>query len=324
MKVIDHPSAPGAPVLNAPLVVELGGGVDDIALIGGKARGLERLIAGSLPCPPAFCVTSAALERYLCKTGLRERLRTLLAGTPSRQALCEAQTIAFAEELPAELNEALTRATDRLSSSLTGLALFAVRSSAVDEDSEAYSFAGLHETVLGIPTQGVAMAIRKCWGSLWSEAALVYRAEHHLPLVDTSMAVVVQALVPAEASAVVFTANPLTGATDEVLIHATCGLGPTLVDNQITPDIAVFDRHDLSLRQLNVGDKHLRIDVRPVGGLVTSYTERRAPALSEGELRQLARLAVDVEHGLGGPVDIEAALCGHWQLIQARPITRLR
>jgi rifampicin phosphotransferase len=302
------------------IVADLGAGTPaPVSLVGGKAAGLERLMAASLPCPPAFCVTTAALDAYLDDGGLRERLAALVAERDFRAL----RSIAFEAELPARLVEAIAGATERLRSRLPGVELLAVRSSAADEDAGSHSFAGLHETQLGVPFGGVGAAVRKCWASLWSEAAIAYRGEHGLPLAETSMAVVVQALVPASASAVVFTANPLTGDGDEVLVHATCGLGPTLVDNEVTPDVAILGKRDLALRQLDVGDKHLRIDPRAAGGVVRSRRAGEVPALSEAQLSELAALAVEAERRLGTPVDIEAALSERWQLIQARPITTL-
>jgi phosphoenolpyruvate synthase/pyruvate phosphate dikinase len=323
---LDLPALDGSSVLAArPLVVELGdGAASDAALVGGKAVGLERLMTASLPCPPAFCVTAAALDLYLGEAGLRERVSALLDGAPNEHTLREARTLAFAHELPVQLSAALTGAAGRLCSRLTDSALLAVRSSASSEDGGTHSFAGLYETSLGVQADGLVAAVRSCWASLWSQGALAYRRERRLSLLDAAMAVVVQALVPAQASAVVFTAHPLTGATDELLIHATSGLGCALVENRITPDTAVLARSDLALRRLELGEKHLRIDARSAGGLLTTHGARREPALSEDQLRRLARLAIEVEHVFGSPVDVEAAFSGSWQLIQARPITTLR
>ena len=305
-------------------VVDLApGAVAGTALVGGKARGLQRLMDASLPCPPAFCVTTAALDAYLDEGGLRERLAALVAAAPEESALRELRSIAFEAELPSALEADLASAIERLRSRLPGVALVAVRSSAADEDSGSHSFAGLHETQLGVPLKGIGAAVRKCWASLWSEGAIAYRTENGLPVAEATMAVVVQALVPARASAVVFTANPLTGDAGEVLVHATCGLGPTLVDNEVTPDVAILGKHDLTLRSLEVGDKHLRIDPRDAGGLVRSRRSGDSPALSDAELAELARLAVEAERRLGTPVDVEAALSDGWHLIQARPITTL-
>jgi pyruvate,water dikinase len=307
-----------------PLVIELGSGAArEAAHVGGKALGLERLLGAGLPCPPAFCVTTAALEAYLARGELRSRLASLLAAAPDPAALRELKTLAFEEELPAELGEGLAAATDGLRDELPGLELLAVRSSAADEDGAAHSFAGLHETELGIPLRGVEAAVRKCWASLWSEGSIAYRREHGLALGEASMAVVVQALVPAAASAVAFTANPLSGSSDEVMVQATGGLGPTLVDNEVTPDTAVIAKEDLAIKQLEIGDKHLRIDPRPAGGVVRSPAAGDAPALPEEEFRALAELALEVERQLGTAVDVEAAFHERWYLIQARPITTL-
>ena len=102
------------------------------------------------------------------------------------------------------------------------------------------------------------------------------------------MAVVVQALVPARASAVAFTADPLTGAGDAVVVHAIRGLGPGLVDNAVTPDVAIVDKADLTVRSYEAGDKHLRLDARPGGGVVRRRQADAAPALTDAELVELA------------------------------------
>jgi len=322
--IVCHPLAGrgrgAAAAPTAPLTVDLGAGAPaDTALVGGKAAGLERLMAAALPCPAAFCVTTAALEHYLDDASLRGRLATLVAAAD----FGELRTIAFEAQLPAQLVEEIAAATERLRARAAGVRLLAVRSSAADEDAGSHSFAGLHETQLGVPLKGVGAAVRKCWASLWSRQAVAYRAQRGLPLAEASMAVVVQALVPASVSAVAFTVNPLTGADDEVLVHATCGLGPTLVDNEVTPDIAIIDKRSLAVRKRDVGDKHMRIDPRAAGGVVRSRSASTAPALCDDQLVELARLAIETEHRLGTPVDVEAALAGIWQLVQARPITTL-
>ena len=261
------------------MIVDLGIGAD-VSLAGGKARGLQRLLDAGLPCPPAFCVTTEALDAYL---GERE---------PS-------PTVAFEAELPVALEAELATAVARLRERCPGVELVAVRSSAADEDGGEHSFAGLHETRLGVPLQGIAAAVRACWASLWAEGALAYRAESGLDASAATMAVVVQALVPARAAAVAFTADPLTGAEDAVVIHAIHGLGPGLVDNAVTPDVAIVDKTDLSVRSFEAGDKHLRLDARPAGGLVRRRSTDPAPALTEHELVELAALAVEAERRLG-------------------------
>jgi phosphoenolpyruvate synthase/pyruvate phosphate dikinase len=308
-----------------PLVVELGSGrrPQEPALIGGKAAGLEALMAARVPCPPAFCVTTAALDLYLRASGLARRLNALLQAVPCERTFRELRALAYAEELPDELSAAVAEAAARLRLRAGPLELLAVRSSAPEEDGARSSFAGLHETELGIRPGGVPGALRKCWASLWTGAASAYRARRGRRLTDASMAVIVQALIPAQASAVVFTANPLTGATDELVIHATHGLGVTLVDGEVTPDAVALKKDDLAVIWHTFGDQHLRVDPRRAGGLIRSHELRRTPVLRVEQCRQLAELALEVEQRLAVPVDIEAALGDRWYLIQARPITAL-
>jgi phosphoenolpyruvate synthase/pyruvate phosphate dikinase len=308
-----------------PLVVELGRGSHlDQRLLGGKAAGLERLVAASLPCPSAICLTTIALERYLDAPGLRSELGSLLGVEGQREPGVNdrLERLAFAAELPEPVASALADGVRLVCSRIAGPPLLAVRSSAVGEDGNELSFAGLHHTTLGVSPEGVELAVRKCWASLWSSNAMGYRAEPLLPSESSSMAVVIQALVAAEASAVAFTANPLTGASDELLIHATYGLGPALVDNLIAPDTAVFAKPGLRLKRLDAGEKHIRLDARRVGGIAMTSLEPTGLAVCEDVLRELARLSLEVERQLGQPADVEAALSsGRWLLTQARPIT---
>ena len=145
------------------LVADLGAGAAvDTPLVGGKAMGLQRLMAASLPCPPAFVVTTAALDAYLDEGDLRSKLVSLLEAGDADGL----RSIAFEAELPIALQAELMTAVERL----PGVELVAVRSSAADEDGGSHSFAGLHETQLGVPLKGIGAAVRKCWASLWARA----------------------------------------------------------------------------------------------------------------------------------------------------------
>lgn len=302
-----------------PLIVELGGADGaERELVGGKAVGLDRLLATGLPCPPAFCVTTEAMRLYLDALGT-DALAAAHAAPDPEQRL---QALAYAKDLPTELDEALAGATARLLARLPAASLLAVRSSATAEDGYARSFAGLHDTALGVTAGGVSGAIRKCWASLWSPGSCAYRSDAGSRR-DLSMAVVVQALVSAEVSAVVFTGDPVTGATDHVLIHAARGLGVTLVDHQVDPTTAVVSKHDLELTRIEPGDQHVRVDARVAGGVVRSRDASPPLVLEERDCRELARLAIAAEQHLGAPVDIEAAREDRWHLLQARPITTL-
>jgi pyruvate,water dikinase len=181
---------------------------------------------------------------------------------------------------------------------------FAVRSSAVGEDGSAASFAGLHETELDVAPDGVADAVQRCWASLWSPAALAYRRRRELAADDAEMAVVVQALVPADSAAVAFTRHPVTGRDDQLVITAVRGLGDAMVAGTVTPDTYVVDRSSREVVTFDPGED-------PAGR-----------ALEPEALAALVELCLEVEARFGQPVDIEASMAGgSWYLLQARPIT---
>jgi len=244
--------------------------------LGGKGASLDRLIRLGYRVPPGFCVTTTAFR----------------AGPAESGAIDDA------------LAAALERLEARIAELTGGAARLAVRSSAIGEDSAGASFAGLHETELDVAPADVPAALRRCWASLASAPALAYRARRGLSEDDVAMAVVVQALVPADASAVVFTRHPVTGRDDELVITSTHGLGDAMVAGTITPDTLVVDRATGEVVEFAPGEG---ID---------------APVLSPGAVAELVTLSVAVERDFGRAVDIEAALAGGtWFLLQARPIT---
>jgi pyruvate,water dikinase len=163
----------------------------------------------------------------------------------------------------------------------------------------------MHDTELGVGGDEVEAAVRRCWASLWSERAVEYRLMRNLPLHGEAMAVVVQALVPARAAAVVFTRHPVTGRTDQVLVDAVLGLGEAIVSGDVTPDSYLVNKVGRTVLERSRGS-------RAADGA----------ALSDRELQDLVTLSLAIEERYGTPVDIEAAHAGgRWYILQARPIT---
>ena len=264
----------------------------DPLLTGGKAAALSRLAAG-FRVPPGFVLTTQAFERPL---GLIEAI----LGTAYRR-----------------LGHTVGDETPRV----------AVRSSAVDEDGAATSFAGQHETYLNlVGVEQVVEAVARCWESARSERALGYRLHHGLAAGEPTIAVLVQQFVPADVSAVVFSANPLTGARDEVVINASWGLGESIVGGTTTPDTVVVGLPACEVVRRVVGAKR-RMTVSVPGG--TREVEvpallRSRLVLTDEQALAMARLAVALEQTVGHPVDVECALAGgELFLLQARPITTL-
>jgi pyruvate,water dikinase len=203
----------------------------------------------------------------------------------------------------------------------------AVRSSAVDEDGAGASFAGQHDTFLNVAgADQVWWAVARCAASFAGERALAYRRRTGLAARPARAAVLVQHLVPADAAGVVFSANPVSGARDEVVVNAALGLGESVVAGTVTPDAIVVGREDLAVLAYVIADKR-RMTVAVPGGVREVAVPRslaHVPAIDAAQARAAATLAIDLERETGRPVDLEVAWVGsELFLLQCRPITTL-
>ena len=199
----------------------------------------------------------------------------------------------------------------------------AVRSSAIDEDGAAASFAGQHDTFLNLcGADAVADAVERCRASARSDRALAYRTARALGA-DAPIAVLVQQLVPADVAAVVFSVDPRTG-SDDVVINASWGLGESIVGGTATPDVYTVRRRDLGIRSRVLGAKE-RMTVRTAGGtreVAVPAVLRDRHALDDASVRAAAQLALALEAETGAPVDLECAFhAGTLFLLQCRPVT---
>jgi len=278
----------------------------DVALVGGKVANLSRL-AACHHVPPGFCLTTTALDE-----GLNRDMGHDLA-----------------EWMVPTLYHAMSDAYDELAARCGGdNPMVAVRSSAADEDGASASFAGQHDTYLNISgTRAVAEAVIKFWASARSPRALEYRRRHGLSVEDTRIAVLVHQMVPADVSAVAFSANPITSSRDEVMVNASWGLGESIVSGTVTPDTYILRKSDLAVLMQEIGDKEVMTVAVPGGTeeVAVPDTLRSQPALATAELETLARLVLSLEQDMGWPVDVECAFhAGELYLLQCRPITTLR
>jgi phosphoenolpyruvate synthase/pyruvate phosphate dikinase len=225
--------------------------------------------------------------------------------------------------------DALTQAYARLAE-LTGEdePAVAVRSSAVDEDGFGASFAGQHETYLNVRgVAAIARAAERCIDSFFSERALDYRRLRGLPPVPERLAVLVQWLVAADASGVVFGANPVTHSRDEIVINSSWGLGESIVGGTVTPDTWIVSRDGIEPVEVIVADKRRMTVPVPDGTSEVGVPSRLAstPSLDEHQAAAIAALALDLEQEMGWPVDAEFAFGnGQLYLLQCRPITTLQ
>src|SRR5207248_5256913 len=134
------------------------------------------------------------------------------------------------------------------------------------EDLPAMSFAGQQECYLNMRgADAVLEAVKRCWSSLWTALAIGYRAHHGIATDEVSLAVVVQELVPADAAGVLFTAHPVTGARDRVLINAAWGLGEAIVGGLVTPDSFTVDKDSGAILAQEIADKEVMTVLAPDG-----------------------------------------------------------
>lgn len=291
----------GSPRRGAMLVASLDQvECQDPALTGGKAAALSRL-AARYAVPAGFCLTTHAYARWALQP--------------------------HAGPIPAEVRHALAGAYDTLAAGgPTAAPRVAVRSSAVGEDGRESSFAGQYSSYLNVEgLDGVAGAVARCWASGRAERARAYRDARGQGEAQP-MAVLVQRLVAADVAFVAFSAHPVTGERDRVVIDANWGLGESIVTAAVTPDTYVVRKADWTLVTQTVAEKKRMTVLQPsgVGEVNVPRALRREVTLSASEVCAIAQLAVRLETDMGFPVDIEGAYeDGVLHLLQCRPISVL-
>ncbi|MEZ4646612.1 MAG: PEP/pyruvate-binding domain-containing protein [Chloroflexota bacterium] len=303
-----------------------------LSLVGGKGMNLARLAQAKLPVPGGFLITTQAYDDFVTANQLAALLAQTLSGLATDdpaalQTAAEAIRAAFAAgTLSPELRAAISKAYRALAENGVEPIPVAVRSSATAEDLPDMSFAGQQDTFLHVMgDEGVVTAVIDCWSSLWTARAIGYRARNGIAHEDVSLAVVVQCMVPSEASGVLFTANPLNGKRSEMVIDAIFGLGEALVSGQVEPDQYVFDVSASRIVSKKLGAKALAIHGQAGGGTTTvSAAAAAQQAISDAIIWELIQQGQRVQDLFGFPQDIEWGWAnGRLYLLQSRPITSL-
>jgi len=294
--------------------------------VGGKAAKLERLRALGCQVPAWFAIDAEAFRSAMDHPDVRAAIDDARAMVDREDHAAAAELlrgVVLGLPLPQQI---VTEATTRWRGELDGVAV-AVRSSAIGEDGTDHSFAGQFESVLGVETEEQLLdALRACWASAWTDRAIAYRARHGLAPLDVAMGVVVQVLVDAEISGVLFTGDPIGGDPYISVISATFGLGEALVSGLANADTYRVDRrHDTV--EVEIADKDLMI-VRAASGGLTRECEvpadqRDARALTDAQVRELVALGELLERADGGRAqDVEWSFAGGTlHVLQTRPVT---
>ena len=301
---------------------------------GGKGMNLARLARAGLPVPGGFLITTEAYREFVTGNQLGSFIQQTLKQIDFNDpiALNTASSAIRAQfsqgQIPVGTSQTIAKVyqdlTDNLQSSTFNPPV-AVRSSATAEDLPDMSFAGQQDTYLNIIGETALLkAVVDCWSSLWTARAIGYRARNGISHDDVALAVVVQEMIPSEASGVLFTANPLNGKRTEMVIDATLGLGEALVSGLVEPDQYII-AGDGTFLQKTLGEKATIIRGQADGGLVTQQiTAANQQASPDEVIGELAALGQETAVLFQSPQDIEWAWAnGKLHLLQSRPITSL-
>ncbi|MGZ6040256.1 MAG: phosphoenolpyruvate synthase, partial [Phenylobacterium sp.] len=327
--------------------------LDDIPLVGGKTASLGELrglLKGAkVRVPDGFAVTAEAYREALTQAGAWPRLREILAfditdvAELARRA-AQAREIVYESTGAPDLRDQIVSAFRRLQAACGSPLSVAVRSSATAEDLPSASFAGQHESFLHVRDEAhLVEACRRCFASIFTDRAIVYRANNGFDHFKVYLSVAVMQMVRSDkaASGVIFTLDTESGFRDVVFVTGAYGLGENVVQGRVDPD--EFYVHKPTFRQgfrtvlrHSLGGKQTRIVAEPKGdgaGLATLPVSRAARArycLTDAEVLDLTDVALRIEDhysqraGHATPMDIEWAKDagdGRLYVVQARPET---
>ncbi len=330
--------------MSAPYCLPLNSENASLENVGGKGMSLAKMLNAELPVPDGFHVTTEAYRRFVAANDLQPRILEALRGVSAADtatldaASSQIGNLFASGAIPAGLASEIKSAYLALSPipypfdkgdggiGEKGISV-AVRSSATAEDLPGASFAGQQETYLNIRgADAVLEAVKKCWASLWTARAIAYRLNNAIDQESVALAVVVQKLVFADAAGIMFTANPINGKRDELVINAAWGLGEAIVSGAVTPDTLTVEKVAGRILRQEIAEKAV-MTVRTEEGVIeqpVSDAQKRKAVLTDAQAAELARLGIKIEQFYGMPMDVEWAIAdGQFAIVQARPITAL-
>lgn len=315
-----------------------GGMTSDHDMLGGKCASLVTMTAAGMPVPTGFAVTTASYDEFIQATGLAQTIDELL-GVLNPDDVDDVDRVArvirdqiCSQPVPEHIRNAVIEAWSELQGRFEHPVPVAVRSSATAEDLPDASFAGQQDTYLWLTEErDVHEHIRKCWASLYTSRAIIYRLKNGIDENGLSMAVAVQKMVSARTAGVAMTLNPSTGDRSKIVIDASWGIGEAVVSGLVTPDNIMLDKVMLSVVSEHIGEKHIElVPDAAKRGLVEVEVDaerRRMRSVSDSELIAIAELAKRAELHYGTPQDIEWAIDRdlpdgeNLLLLQSRPET---
>ncbi len=315
----------------------------DISVGGGKGSSLAEMYRNKFPVPPAFVITAQAFEKFTEKVNSRIQEIAEMTDVNKTEELKnnskKIRSIIESEDFPKDMEKEILEAyeilgTEKKDRKISGDALnilriakepvfVAVRSSVIAQEPEQSSFAGQQETFLNAKGNSKLLnSIKKSFSSLYTPRAIYYRDKKGIE--KSSTAVVVQKMINSEKSGIAFTKNPLSG--ENILIEAIFGLGEGIVSGIIQPDVYIIN-NELDILDKKAGEKKKAITRNAAGeNEEIKLTEERSnqQTLTDGQIKELANIAIKIENHFKKPQDIEFAIeGGDVYIVQSRPITTL-
>lgn len=299
----------------------------DAAIAGGKGASLGEMTNAGIPVPPGFVVLADAFDRFLAETDLTQEVVAQLdkvhtEDVASVERASEAlHALITGADMPADIAAEIMAAHQTL-----GAEFVAVRSSATAEDSSAASWAGELESYLNTTSDQVLANVKRCWASLFTPRAIVYRHEKNMNSIHVSVAVVIQKMVQSEVAGITFTVHPVTRDHNQMIIEACWGLGELIVGGMVTPDGYVIDKRDGTLIDVNISEQDEML-VRGQSGnqkIPVPADKKATQKISAEQIRVLGDLCQRIEKHYAFPCDIEWGMeAGTFYILQSRPITTL-
>ncbi|MFT9819247.1 phosphoenolpyruvate synthase [Lysinibacillus sp. NPDC056185] len=300
-----------------------------LLLVGGKGSNLGELskIEG-IQVPEGFCVTTVGYQKAIEQNEtfqiLLDQLLTLKVedrdqvGEISRKI----RQIIMEVIIPSDVVNAVAHTLSQLGDDHA----YAVRSSATAEDLPHASFAGQQDSYLNIiGKESILQHIRKCWASLFTDRAVIYRMQNGFDHSQVYLSVIIQRMVFPQASGILFTADPITSNRKLLSINASFGLGEALVSGLVSADC--YKVQEDKIVDKMIATKKLAIYSLKGGGTETQQidpNQQKTQTLTDQQILQLARIGRQIEAYFGCPQDIEWCLVDDtFYIVQSRPITTL-
>lgn len=295
---------------------------EDFHLVGGKGYNLSKMYNLGLQVPNGFVIASEAYDTYIDINQIKGKINYIHNSECSSKEKSRSIKELFTKDLfPTELKEQILSELKKISSGRV-----AVRSSSTVEDLPGMSFAGQYNTYLNVVATDLIDKVILCWQSLWNERAIEYRAKNNIKS-QFSHCVVIQEMIDSKLSGIIFTANPLTGVRNELLINASYGLGEAIVSGTVNPDQFTIDKISGKIIKKEIAIKEIQccyvangieyVPVDPVKKAISSLKPIHIQSIVNG--------AIKVQDYFGSPQDIEFAIDNNDQfyIVQSREITSL-